>query len=144
VHLIAPDKVGLSSGILDRFLDHILHFIPVAGINAVDDALEVLLDLATTRPICIALVVLVVLVVLALQSHLFPTEMSGKCFARSKSTSSASSTALIPATGTTKTTSTTNAMQIGLVVGCVGALTRRIFLGDVLKGRRFSPEREGG
>lgn len=49
--LVALDKVGLSSGILDRFLNHFLHFIPIAGINAVDDALEVLLNLAKHLPL---------------------------------------------------------------------------------------------
>lgn len=51
VHLVALDKVGLSSGVLDRFLNHILHFVPVAGINTVDNALEVLLDLAKHLPL---------------------------------------------------------------------------------------------
>jgi hypothetical protein len=106
--LVALDKVGLSSGILDRFLNHILYFIPVAGINAVDNALEVLLDLAKHLP-------------------LIAVGNKGDCHAN-----------------TTEATSTTDAVQIGLVVGCVGALTGRVFLGNILKARKFSFERENG
>lgn len=106
--LVALDKVGLSSGILDRFLDHILHFIPIAGINAVDDALEVLLDLAKHLP-------------------LIAVGNKGDCHAN-----------------TTEATSATDTVQIGLVVGCVGALTGRVFLGNILKARKVSFERESG
>lgn len=49
-HLVVPNKVCLSTGVLDSFLDHIFHFIPIACIDTVDDALEVLLDLAQHLP----------------------------------------------------------------------------------------------
>lgn len=49
--LVGLDKVGLGSSILDSLLNHFLHFVPVASIDAVDDALEVFLDLAKHVPL---------------------------------------------------------------------------------------------
>lgn len=44
-------KVGLSARVLDRLLDDVLHLIPVTGIDAINLALEVLLDLAQHLPL---------------------------------------------------------------------------------------------
>lgn len=50
-HSVGPDEVCLGTGVLDGLFDHVLNFIPIASIDTVDDALEVLLNLAKHLPL---------------------------------------------------------------------------------------------
>lgn len=49
-NLLIASEVGLGASILDRFLDNALHLIPVVGLNPLDLAVEMLLDLPQVQP----------------------------------------------------------------------------------------------
>lgn len=90
-------KARLGTRALDDLLDHILHFIPVTGIDAVNVAGKVFLDL----------------------SKHFPLSTAGD--ERNSHTDAAEST------------STTNAVKIGLVIWLLCTRARSEVCGDILQ-----------